>query len=224
MQARTNALRQRGNWGSAPSLRRGVVCTLETPDTRPAVSFSDRSTLMAIAFLGLGSNRGSRLDHLRSAVVALRDAENVDLVAESPVYETEAHTRASDETQAPFLNAVLQVEATLPPTELLSLLQDIERAEGRQKRRRRWAPRVLDIDLLAYDQLVRSDDDLTLPHPRLAERRFVLRPWADVAPTFVVPAPFEATVLALLGHCSDTATVRPTELDLSTIPSHQQDD
>lgn len=205
-------------------MREGCVCTLENLDRLPAVLTFHRTIHMATAFLGLGSNRGSRPEHLRSAVVALRDAENVDLVAESPVYETEAHTRASDETQSPFLNAVLQVEATLRPTELLSLLQDIERAEGRQKRRRRWAPRVLDIDLLAYDQLVRSDDDLTLPHPRLAERRFVLRPWADIAPTFVVPAPFEASVRALLGQCSDTAVVRSTDLDLFPIPSHSPDE
>lgn len=179
---------------------------------------------MPICFLGLGSNRGARLEHLRSAVVALHGAENVDLVTRSPVYETEAHTRDSNETQAPFLNAVLQVEAALIPEELLSLLQDIERAVGRRTRGQRWAPRVLDIDILAYDQVVRSDDELTLPHPRLGERRFVLRPWADVAPAFVVPAPFEASVRALLGQCSDTATVRPTELDLFQISSHRQDD
>lgn len=168
----------------------------------------------AVAFLSLGSNQGDRRDHLRTAVSELNGREHVEVIECAPVYETEAHTPNSNSPHPPFLNTVIQIETAHPPEELLRIAHEIERAEGRLRDDQRWAPRPLDIDLLAYGAEVRRKGSLKIPHPRLAGRRFVLRPWADIAPNFVVPPPFEQSVRALLRQCTDTADVRPTEIDL----------
>jgi 2-amino-4-hydroxy-6-hydroxymethyldihydropteridine diphosphokinase len=100
---------------------------------------------------------------------------------------------------------------------LLLVAQELERAEGRppEEERRRWAPRVLDVDLLVVGDVVRDTPALTLPHPRLADRRFVLQPLADVNPDLHVPAPFDATVRELLDRCPDDADVVRTSMVLT---------
>lgn len=173
---------------------------------------------MDTAYLGLGSNVGDRRAHLQTAVEGLQRRSGLRVEVVSPVYETEAHTWEAGETQPSFLNAVVEVETTSSPEHLLRIAQVLEREAGRAPTEEAWAPRPLDVDLLAVDDLTRRSDVLTLPHPRLAERRFVLRPWADLAPTFEVPQPFDASVEALLRACSDTAAIRRTEIRLS-IPS-----
>ncbi len=173
---------------------------------------------MPTAYLGLGSNEGNRLRHLRAAVKRLRGREGLQVEAASPVYETEAHTRSPDEEQPPFLNAVLCVAIECSPEALLHTAHAVEQAEGRERStERRWAPRPLDIDLLAVGAVTCQTDALTLPHPRLGERRFVLRPWADLAPNFVVPSPFDQTVQSLLDQCPDDAPVRRTEARLDDL-------
>jgi len=139
----------------------------------------------------------------------------VVVTAVSSVYESEAHTLRPDAQNPPFLNAVVQVSTTHSPKALLRLAHDLERAEGRRRDAQRWAPRPLDVDLLAYDEVVRDGESLTLPHPRLADRRFVLRPWADIAPNFVVPAPLQQPVHVLLERCVDTAEIHSTDLELN---------
>lgn len=129
----------------------------------------------------------------------------------SPVYETEPHTLRPEETQPAFLNAVLRLETTCSPKTVLDVAHEVEESEGRLRGRRRWAPRPLDIDLLALDAEVRDAEDLILPHPRLAERRFVLQPWADLAPNFVVPPPFERSVQELLARCTDATPLEKTD-------------
>jgi len=170
------------------------------------------------AYLGLGSNRGDRRVHLQAAVDGLHEREGIRIQAVSPLYETEAHTVDPDEEQRPFLNAVVEAAVGRSPEQLLRVAHDVEADRGRTRTGRRWAPRPLDIDLLAVGAKTRATDALTLPHPRLAERRFVLRPWADLAPDFVVPAPFGASVRALLDRCPDTAEVHRVDQGL-TIPS-----
>ena len=172
---------------------------------------------MPTAYLGLGSNQGDRLGHLRAAVERLHRYDLLRVVAASPVYETEAHTASPDEEQPSFLNAVLRVAVECSPESLLRIAQKVERAEGRvrDEDRPKWRPRPLDIDLLAVGGVTCQTDDLTLPHPRLAERRFVLRPWADLAPTFVVPPPFAQSVQSLLDECPDANNIRRTEHALS---------
>jgi 2-amino-4-hydroxy-6-hydroxymethyldihydropteridine diphosphokinase len=166
---------------------------------------------MDTAYLGLGSNLGDRRAHLRAAAAGLDAAGPVRVTAGSPVYETAAHTLGADEEQPPFLNAVVAAEVRCPPEDLLRIAQRLERAEGRERGKKRWAPRPLDVDLLVVGDRTRQTDDLTLPDPRLADRRFVLRPWADLAPNLVVPPPFDATVQELLEACPDTAAIRRTD-------------
>lgn len=134
--------------------------------------------------LGLGANLGDRQEALQAAVDALGGAAGVAAVAVSGLYQTEPVGGPPDQPQ--FLNAVLVVETTLEPEQLLVLAQQVEQQNGRV-RDVRWGPRTLDVDLLAFGDLVRTDERLTLPHPRATERAFVLVPWTDVDPTFDVP-------------------------------------
>jgi 2-amino-4-hydroxy-6-hydroxymethyldihydropteridine diphosphokinase len=133
------------------------------------------------AYLALGSNLGDRATHLQSAVDGLDAADGVDVVEVSRVYETEP---IGGPPQDPYLNAVLAIETELDPHALLALAQRIER-DARRVRAERWGPRTLDVDVLLYDDVRLDDPDLTLPHPRIWERGFVLAPLRDVAPALV---------------------------------------
>jgi 2-amino-4-hydroxy-6-hydroxymethyldihydropteridine diphosphokinase len=170
---------------------------------------------MRTAYLGLGSNQGDRPAHLQAAVEGLAAASELRVTAVSPVYETEAHTWRPDETQPAFLNAVVAVAVDCTPERLLDSAQTLERAEGRTRSSERWAPRPLDVDLLSVGTVTCDTDRLTLPHPRLAERRFVLRPWADIAPDLQVPAPFSAPVRVLLEACTDDSALRKAAATLT---------
>ncbi|WP_263785423.1 2-amino-4-hydroxy-6-hydroxymethyldihydropteridine diphosphokinase [Salinibacter grassmerensis] len=167
---------------------------------------------MSSTYLGLGSNKGDRLEHLHRAVERLQQRDAIDVVSVSPVYETEAHTTSPDETQPSFLNAVTRLAVEVDPDALLRVAHEVERAEGRiRAAEQRWGPRPLDVDLLAVGSLTRNTEALTLPHPRLAERRFVLRPWADLAPNFVVPPPFDQSIRSLFDECGDPASIQQTD-------------
>ena len=131
------------------------------------------------AYVGMGSNLGDRAGNL---LLALRGMKEAGLVVArlSSVYETEP--AGVFEEQPPFLNMAAELSAPLPPPEgLLHLLLDIERSLGR-RRERPLAPRTLDLDLLLYGDELRATDALTLPHPRLHQRRFVLAPLAELIP------------------------------------------
>lgn len=161
---------------------------------------------MPIGYLALGSNEGDRIAHLQRAVDGLAQA-SVAVRRVSPVYRTEAHTLDPADAQDDYYNAVVEVETTRSPERLLDLAKTLERRAGRDPSDRRWAPRPLDVDLLTAGEETRTTDRLTLPHPRLAERRFVLQPWADLAPNLVVPAPFATPVAGLLDACRDDGAV-----------------
>lgn len=179
---------------------------------------------MPPAYLGLGSNQGDRCRHLQAAVERLHERDGLRVRAASPVYEAEAHTRSPDEEQPPFLNAVLHAAVECDPETLLHVAREIERAEGRVRSSTRiWEPRPLDIDLLAVGSVTCRTDALTLPHPRIGERRFVLRPWADLAPNFVVPPPFNESVQSLLDQCPDAAPVRKTDCRLDDLVARSSD-
>jgi 2-amino-4-hydroxy-6-hydroxymethyldihydropteridine diphosphokinase len=166
------------------------------------------------AYVGLGSNVGDRLEHLRAAVAALRATPGVVGVEGSPVYATEAHVRPGDPPAPDYLNAVARVTTTLTPEALLARLHAVEQEQART-RIRPWAPRTLDLDLLLHGDAVRPGPGLVLPHPRLALRRFVLAPLADLTPDLVVPAPFSAPVRRLLARCPDRSRCAPTRLYLA---------
>jgi 2-amino-4-hydroxy-6-hydroxymethyldihydropteridine diphosphokinase len=155
-----------------------------------------------MAYIGLGANLGDRPAALRDAVARLGGTPGITVRRVSPVYETAAHTREPGEVQPPYLNAVAEVRTDLAPEALLAACLDIERQAGRDRRQARpWAPRPLDLDLLVYGRLSCATDVLVVPHPRLAERRFVLQPLADLDPDLHVPPPFDATAGVLLA-CS----------------------
>jgi 2-amino-4-hydroxy-6-hydroxymethyldihydropteridine diphosphokinase len=133
------------------------------------------------AYLALGSNLGDRRAHLQRAIDALDRDEHVDVVAVSQVYATDP---VGGPDQDEYLNAVVAVDTTLAPHELLRLAQAVEQAEGRV-RTVRWGPRTLDVDLLLHGDATLDDEALTVPHPRMWERDFVLVPLRDVAPDLV---------------------------------------
>jgi 2-amino-4-hydroxy-6-hydroxymethyldihydropteridine diphosphokinase len=135
---------------------------------------------MTRAFLGLGSNVGDRAAFLRGAVESLGSS----VVRVSPVYETDPVGGPVD--QGPYLNLVVELRTDLAPRELLAVAQRLESGAGRV-RDVRWGPRTLDVDVLLMDGVVLDTEELTVPHPRMWERRFVLAPLADLAPELVEP-------------------------------------
>ena len=135
-------------------------------------------------FLSLGSNMGDRRRVLREAVESLPGVERV-----SPVYETEP---VGGPPQPDYLNLVVELETDLSPRALLGLCHRLESAAGRMPGER-WGPRPLDVDVLLVDDLVVDEPDLTIPHPRMQVRRFVMAPLADIAPE-LVPADWESRV------------------------------
>jgi 2-amino-4-hydroxy-6-hydroxymethyldihydropteridine diphosphokinase len=135
---------------------------------------------MARAFIGLGSNLGDRLALLRAAVAAL--AESGDVAAVSDVYETEPVGGPGG--QGPYLNLVVELATEDTPRRLLERCQELEQAAGRE-RTVRWGPRTLDADVLWVEGGHVDEPDLSVPHPRLWERRFVLAPLAELAPDLV---------------------------------------
>jgi len=133
------------------------------------------------AYLALGSNLGDRHARLSLAVDALDGHEQIEVVAVSDLYETDP---VGGPEQYLFLNLAVSIDTRLAPMALLEACQDIEAAAQRE-RLVRWGPRTLDIDMLLYGSIVVNEPLLTLPHPRMWERRFVIEPLADVAPNLV---------------------------------------
>ena len=137
------------------------------------------------AVLALGSNLGDREETLRNATAAL--AERFSVVAASSIVQTPALKPHGVDRDAPaYLNAVLIVETTLEPEQLLTVVNGIEHAHGRV-REEHWGDRTLDIDIVAMDDVTLDTEKLTIPHPRAASRAFVLAPWAEVDPAAELP-------------------------------------
>ncbi|KQV78764.1 2-amino-4-hydroxy-6-hydroxymethyldihydropteridine diphosphokinase [Rhizobacter sp. Root1221] len=134
------------------------------------------------AYVGLGANLGQAAAALEAAVDALARLPGTHLAARSPVYRT----APVDATGPDFLNAVVALDTDLPPGELLAALHALEQAHGRERSHRN-APRTLDLDLLLHGPAQIDTPELTVPHPRLHERAFVLVPLADIAPHLEVP-------------------------------------
>ncbi len=137
---------------------------------------------MPICYLALGTNLGDRIANLRAALEAL--APDIRVTGRSRVYETPAW---GYEDQPSFLNMVVRAETQLQPAALLARLKQLETDLGRTPTFR-WGPRVIDIDIVFYDNLILDSPDLTIPHPRLQERAFVLVPLAELAPDLVHPS------------------------------------
>ncbi len=139
---------------------------------------------MAEALIALGGNVGDVRATLDRAVAMLGERPGLRVVARSSDYRTPPWGVTD---QAPFVNAVIAADTTLTPQELLTRAQGVERALGRDRtHEQRWGPRPVDIDILAYDDLALDTPGLTLPHPRLFERAFVLVPLTEIAPERVI--------------------------------------
>jgi len=136
------------------------------------------------ALIALGGNVGDVQATFDRALAMLCDSDEVRLLARSSDYRTPPWGVTD---QPPFINAVIAVATSLPPRDLLTRAIAVERAFGRDRaKERRWGPRTLDLDLLTYSDLVLNTPDLTLPHPRLFERAFVLLPLAEIAPELLI--------------------------------------
>ena len=146
------------------------------------------------AFIGIGSNLGDRLAHCRAAIDRLGRLPGTALLRVSPLVESEPQEGVEG---GRFLNAVAEIATTLPPRRLLSHLQEIEVALGRAADHRSGTARVADLDLLLYGEAILLEADLTIPHPRMAGRRFVLAPLAALDPTLRHPV-LQVTVAELL--------------------------
>lgn len=158
------------------------------------------------AYIALGSNLEPRMEHLREAIKLLRTRMEVEAI--SPIYETVpfGHT-----AQPEFLNAVVRVLTPNGPLELLNELHAFEQQIGRQERPR-WHEREIDFDILFYEDLVLHSPDLTIPHPGIPERAFVLVPMSDLSSTFVHPG-LKKSIAVLLEEV-DRSGVRKTDLIL----------
>lgn len=145
------------------------------------------------AFIAFGSNLGDRHAHLLAARADLCTTAGLSCLSVSSLYESQPCGGPSG--QGLYLNAVIEIATVLAPFALLQLLQMIENKHGRV-RRERWSERTLDLDLLFYGDLILQTETLTLPHPRLHERAFVLLPCAEIAPALLHPV-YGQTMLQL---------------------------
>ena len=158
---------------------------------------------MAEVFIGLGSNMGGSHDQLDRALESLSTSADIELVAVSDRYQTPP----IGPSQPDYINAVAQLRTSLPPEALLDKLQSIEQQQDRV-RTVRWGPRTVDLDILLYDNMLCDTERLTIPHPRMAERAFVLLPLADINRD--LPMPNGKTVGQLLANCSVQGIVKST--------------
>lgn len=156
-----------------------------------------------VAFLGLGSNAGDREAALRNAIELISETEMVQLI--SPVYET---APVGIVEQGLFFNLVIQIESSRLAPDLLDRLLAIELQMGRI-REKKWGPRNIDIDILAMDGVEIRRNGLVIPHPEFQNRRFVLHPWADIAPDFWVAG---ASIREHLSNCPDDSKIVRTDV------------
>lgn len=168
----------------------------------------ERGGRVAHAYIGIGSNMGDRLGHVRRAIDLMGQLDGVRVVAESPAYESEAWP---DPTDPRFVNAAVKLDTRLDAFELLGALQGVETAMGRERSVPN-APRVIDLDILLVDDDEIVSPSLAVPHPRLLEREFAVRPLLDLTPDVRLPngvriadapAPTEGRILRALGPLGD---------------------
>ena len=153
------------------------------------------------AFLLIGGNLGDRIKNLAAAKEGIAQHCGT-IIQTSAIYETAAW---GVEDQPPFLNQAIELQTFSKPHALLHGLLDVEKALGRV-REKRYGPRLIDIDILLYDDLILEEPDLKIPHPELQNRRFALTCLADIAPNFIHPL-FQKSIAQLLAECADPLAV-----------------
>lgn len=138
---------------------------------------------MEIVFVGLGSNLNEPIHQIQNALIRLKSLSKTHLLKSSSLYQTKP---VGHQDQPHYINAVAMLETELSPLELLKALQLIENEHGRVRGKEQWGPRTLDLDLLVYGKKTLNSPELTIPHPRLTERAFVLVPFAEIAAEWMV--------------------------------------
>ena len=151
--------------------------------TKDGNQSNDDNQNTVTAYIALGSNLDMPLQHVNTAIDDIHQLSQCHIKKQSPWY---ASTAVGPGNQPDYINGVIEVSTDLQPLMLLEQLQAIENAHDRQ-RTVRWGARTLDLDILLYDQLISDDSTLTLPHPRLHQRNFVLIPLFDIAPELLLP-------------------------------------
>ena len=164
---------------------------------------------MISVYLSLGSNIAPRLTNLKAALDALALLPKTTVKTVSSVYETEA---VASTPQMSYLNLAATLRTTLSPKALLDQCRQIESSHGRPLVRLKDEPRTLDIDIIFFGSRLSDLDELKLPHPRYASRRFVLEPLAEIAPNFLSPDT-GISVKETLNRCNDIFSVRPLEME-----------
>ncbi len=155
------------------------------------------------AYLSLGSNRGDRMANLEKAIKLLGEwAGNITRV--SSLYETPPW-KMSDETN--FMNQVLLIETKLDANELMDIIIQIELIMGRVRTTKGYEPRIIDVDIIFYNEQIINNDRLTIPHPLIQERRFILHPLNEIAPEFMHPV-LKKSIGQLLLECEDKSAIR----------------
>jgi 2-amino-4-hydroxy-6-hydroxymethyldihydropteridine diphosphokinase len=148
------------------------------------------------AYISIGSNIGDKMTNCRFGVRALNPAGGVNVTGISRFYSTEPVDFTHQDW---FVNAVVRIETGLEPRALLQLLDSIEKKAGRRRQHaKKFGPRILDLDILLYDDTIIDSPELTIPHPRMHQRRFVLQPICDIDPDIIHPV-YRQSMIQLLG-------------------------
>ena len=153
------------------------------------------------AFIGVGSNLNNPIEQVRQGIQSLGELSQTLLVLQSSLYRS---SPMGPQDQPDFINVVVAVVTQLQAVDLLSLLMKIEQQQGRDRSAKRWRPRTLDLDLLAFSAVKMATTKLTLPHPGIAQRNFVLLPWSEIAPHYRVTGLATGEQLAMAMPVSDT--------------------
>ncbi len=157
------------------------------------------------AFLGLGTNLGDRVGNLQTACQKLSQHPHIKIIKSAPLYKTQALTLTQNTDTPWYLNSALWITTSLTAFDLFHAIKSIERDMGRTSTTK-WDSRLIDIDILFYDKLILNDPCLTIPHPEIAKRQFVLTPLCDLAPYFVHPTLFES-LSDLKSKCLDSLNI-----------------
>ena len=137
-----------------------------------------------IVFLSLGTNIGDRLHNLEKVYFLIEMEEKINIISKSKIYETSPVENLNQEY---FLNQIIKIDTDIEPLQLLNLIKSIENQMGRIELKKKYMPRIIDIDILAYQDLILNNEILCIPHPKIKFRKFILKPWTDISPDYILP-------------------------------------
>ena len=166
--------------------------------------------MAAKVYLGIGSNLGNREENIRRALSILDEMDGITVRTVSSCYETEPVGPVTG--QDDFYNVAAEIETTLGPRDLLVCANSVEQRLGRV-REERWGPRTIDIDILLWEDMVVDEDELTIPHPEMERRAFVLTPLAEIAPEVIHPTA-QRSIAELASQLDDEHRVRRLDVKL----------